>query len=77
MRNYACIDQPKKQESFALLASDVIVFQLVAGRITGKSSVWSRMARIFFQPIDASPFGLLPESDDNRGLDLCRISGKH
>jgi hypothetical protein len=49
----------------------------LAGRITGKSSVWSRMAGMFFQPIDAPRFGLLPEPDNNRGLDLCRISGKH
>jgi len=51
--------------------------QSLAGRITGKSSVWSRMARMFFQPIDAPRFGLLPEPDDNRGFDPCRIPGKH
>jgi hypothetical protein len=34
------------------------------------------MARMFFQPIDAPRFGSLPEPDDNRRLDLCRISGK-
>ncbi len=45
------------------------------GRITGKSSVWNRKARIFFQPIDAPRFGLLPEPADNRGLDLCRNVG--
>jgi hypothetical protein len=43
--------------------------QSLAGRITGKSSVWSGMARMFFQPIAAPRFGLLPEPDDNRGLD--------
>ena len=37
--------------------------QRLAGSIAGKSSLWSRMARIFLQPIDAPPLGLLPEPE--------------